>query len=175
MENAKAGDYVVAQLEIPQNAVAYAFKKAKEKGLITVLNPAPAAKLEAEIFSYCDWFIPNQSEAEFYTGIYPDNEEKAKACAEKLAKSGVKNVLITMGVAGSACISGGKYYKADSFKVQAVDTTAAGDTYVGAFVTRLAEGADVETAMTFASKASSITVTRRGAQQSVPTRKEVDE
>ncbi len=172
-KNAEAGDFVVCQLEISQDVVAYAFKKAKEKGMVTVLNPAPAATLRDGILEYCDWFIPNQSEAELYTGIYPADEKSAKLCAEKLTQFGVKNVLITMGGQGSASISGGEYVHTDIFKVNAIDTTAAGDTYVGAFVTKLSEGASVKDAMTFASKASSITVTRKGAQVSIPTRDEV--
>ena len=79
-----------------------------------------------------------------------------------------------MGAEGSACVCGGQYEKVDSFPAKAIDTTAAGDTYVGALVTKLAEGASMKEAMTFASKASSITVTRRGAQQSIPYRNEVD-
>lgn len=173
LENANAGDYLVAQLEIPQEQVRYALKKAKEKGMITVLNPAPAAKLLDGILENCDYFVPNQSEAEFYTGIYPKDEETAKECANVLRKVGVKNLLITMGVEGSVCISEGKYHKANAFKVEAIDTTAAGDTFVGAFVTALSEGKTEMEAITFASKASSITVTRRGAQQSIPIRSEV--
>ena len=125
------------------------------------------------ILENCDYFVPNQSEAEFYTGIYPKDEETAKECANVLRKVGVKNLLITMGVDGSVCISEGKYRKANAFKVEAIDTTAAGDTFVGAFVTALSEGMTEMEAMTFASKASSITVTRRGAQQSIPVRSEV--
>lgn len=172
-ENASAGDFVVAQLEISQDIVAYAFKKAKEKGLTTVLNPAPAATVKEEIMKYCDWFIPNQSEAEFYTGVYPMDEASAKDCAERLQAKGIKNVLITMGVSGSASIAGSVYTHVNSFKVEAIDTTAAGDTYVGAFITKLSEGAGVKEAMTFASKASSLTVTKKGAQQSIPYRAEV--
>lgn len=171
---AETGDFVICQLEIAQDIVAYAFQKAKEKGLTTVLNPAPAAEVQESIMQYCDWFIPNQSEAQFYTGIYPDDEESAKACAERLQAKGIKNVLITMGVAGSVCIQDGVYTRANSFKVKAIDTTAAGDTYVGAFVTKLSEGASVQDAMTFASKASSLTVMKKGAQQSIPYRKDVN-
>lgn len=173
LATAEAGDYLVCQLEVSQEIVAYALKKAKAKGLVTVLNPAPAAALQEGILENCDWFIPNQSEAELYTGVYPKDEESAKLCAKKLTAFGVKNVLITMGGQGSACIFGGEYAHADIFKVDAIDTTAAGDTYVGAFVTRLSEGASVKEAMTFASKASSITVTRKGAQVAIPTREEV--
>ncbi len=171
---AEAGDYLVTQLEIPQNMVAYAMKRAKALGMHTVLNPAPAARLSAEILSHTDYFIPNQSEAEFYTGIYPKDEASAKQCAEMLAESGVKNIVITMGGEGSASVCGGHYEKVSAFPVEAIDTTAAGDTYVGALVTKLAEGAAMAEAMTFASKASSITVQRRGAQQSIPYRNEID-
>ncbi len=173
LAEAEEGDYLICQLEIAQSIVSYAFKKAKEKGLTTVLNPAPASEIEDSIVAHCDWFIPNQSEAKLYTGIYPTDEESAKKCAAVLKEKGIKNVLITMGVSGSACVTGGEYIHAESFKVKAIDTTAAGDTYVGAFITRLSEGATVKEAMTFASKASSITVTRKGAQQSIPTRGEV--
>ena len=174
LEKAERGDYLVAQLEIEQDIVEYALKSAKEKGMNTILNPAPAANISAGILTNSDFFIPNQSEAEFYTGIYPNDEESAQRCAEALSAQGVKNVVITMGAEGSACVCGGKYEKVDSFPAKAIDTTAAGDTYVGALVTKLAEGASMKEAMTFASKASSITVTRRGAQQSIPYRNEVD-
>ena len=174
LKEAEAGDYLVSQLEIDLSIVEYALKKAKEKGMVTLLNPAPAAKLSEGILANSDYFIPNQSEAEFYTGIYPEDEASAKKCAEKLSEQGVKNVVVTMGSKGSACVADGKSYKAECFKAKAVDTTAAGDTYVGALVTKLSEGAGIEEAMTFASKASSVTVTRRGAQQSIPFRAEVE-
>ena len=174
LEKAERGDYLVAQLEIEQDIVEYALKSAKEKGMHTILNPAPAANVSAGILANSDFFIPNQSEAEFYTGIYPKDEESAQKCAEALSAQGVKNVVITMGAEGSACVCDGKYEKVNSFPAKAIDTTAAGDTYVGALVTKLAEGASMKDAMTFASKASSITVTRRGAQQSIPYRNEVD-
>ena len=173
LSTAEPGDYLVCQLEIPMQAVSYALSQGKKKGMVTVLNPAPATKLPEGILQHCDYFIPNQSEAQIYTGIYPENEESAKSCADKLKQFGVKNVIITMGTHGSVYVGENGYVKVDSFKVDAIDTTAAGDTFVGALVTRLSEGADIKTAMTFASKASSITVTRRGAQQSIPYREEV--
>lgn len=174
LSSANKGDYLVCQLEIPQESVLYALKKGKEKGMLTVLNPAPAKELLPNILGYCDYFIPNQSEAKFYTGILPEDDASAKACAQKLQETGVENVIITMGTKGSVYIGKEGFIKVNSFKVEAIDTTAAGDTFVGALVTRLSEGASVEQSMTFASKASSITVTRRGAQQSIPFRKEVN-
>ena len=173
LESAQVGDYLVAQLEIPVSVVAYALKKAKEKGMITLLNPAPAIALNKEILACCDYFVPNQTEAQFYTGIYPSDETSVKECAEKLSQLGVKNIIITVGADGSVCVQNGVYRKVDSFPADVVDTTAAGDTYVGALVTALSEGQSLNAAMTFASKASSVTITRRGAQQSIPYRKEV--
>lgn len=174
LADAKAGDYLLVQLEIGLPTVAHALKAAKQKGMITVLNPAPAARLSADVYAFCDWFVPNQTEAQFYTGVYPSDEESIRLCAEKLGKLGVGNVLITLGTDGSACVSGGQYYRTDAVRAEAVDTTAAGDTYVGAFVTRLSEGADIATAMRFASTASALTVTRRGAQCAIPVRSEAE-
>ena len=142
--------------------------------MVTVLNPAPAARLPQELYAFCDWFMPNQTEAEFYTGIYPSDEESIRRCAEKLQSLGIGNVLITLGTDGSACVSGGVFRRTDAVPAEAVDTTAAGDTYVGAFVTRLSEGADIDTAMRFASTASAVTVTRRGAQCAIPVRAEAE-
>lgn len=175
LEGAGAGDYLVCQLEISREIVRYALRKARQKGMVTVLNPAPAAELLPGILENCDYFMPNQSEAEFYTGIFPEDEDSAKKCAEALAAKGVKNVVVTMGSEGSAYVGEAGYHKAECCKAQAVDTTAAGDTYVGAFVTGLSEGMSVREAMAFASRASAITVTRRGAQKSIPTRAEVAE
>ena len=174
LEEAKAGDFLVVQLEIAIDTVLYAIRRAKEKGMITLLNPAPAAALPTEIFQYCDYFLPNQSEAQFYTGIYPDSEESAKRCGAILNEKGVKKVIITMGEQGSVCIAGGSFSSTPAKKAKAVDTTAAGDTYVGAFVTKLSEGAGEEEAMRFANAAASVTVTRRGAQTAIPTREEAD-
>lgn len=175
LENAKDGDYLICQLEIPLKTVEYAFKKAKSKGMITVLNPAPAKKLNKDILSNCDYFIPNQAESEFYTDIYPTDEASSFACAKKLEEFGVGKVVITMGKDGSCAVVDGRYYKIDAEKVDVVDTTAAGDTYVGAFVVKLAQGYSMEKAMSFASKASAVTVTRNGAQQAIPFLGEIDD
>lgn len=170
---AQPGDFLVVQLEISLDVVGYAMKKAREKGLTTVLNPAPAAKLPEGILACCDYFMPNQTETQFYTGVYPSDAASARRCAEILRRQGVKNVVITMGQEGSVGICGGEFVKVAATRVQAVDTTAAGDTFVGAFVTGLSEGMPVAGAMDFASRASAVTVTRRGAQRSIPYRAEV--
>lgn len=173
LKDASEGDYVICQLEIPQESVKYAFEVAKAKGLTTILNPAPAAKLIDGILINTDYFIPNQTETELYTGTLPDTIEKAKEACIKLTSLGVKNVIITLGTKGSIAYSNGEFVYANAYKVDAIDTTAAGDTYIGALATKLSEGASLIDAMDFASKASSITVTRRGAQKSIPFRNEI--
>lgn len=168
LNDAEEGDYLITQLEVPSEIVKFALEMGKQKGLITVLNPAPATKLIDGILENVDYFIPNQSECEFYSGIYPINKKLAIKAANVLKNKGVKNVVITLGENGSCTITENSYISVDAYKVDAIDTTAAGDTYIGAFVTALSSGKNIEEAMKFASKASSITVTRRGAQQSIP-------
>lgn len=170
---AEKGDYLVCQLEINDDGVLHAVKTAKGKGMITVLNPAPAKIIDDEILKNCDYFIPNQSECQFYTGIYPNNMDDAKACFEILKSKGIKDVIITLGEKGSCYCGESGCCMIPCFKADVVDTTAAGDTYVGAFVAMLSEGKSIKEAMMIASKAASITVTRMGAQQSMPNRGEV--
>ena len=170
---AEAGDYLILQLEVETETVAYALRAGKRRGMVTMLNPAPAKKLPESVFADCDYFLPNQTEAEYYTGIYPQDGDSAMACAIALNKMGVGRTVITMGERGSACMEGGELIEVAPLAVEAVDTTAAGDTYVGAFAVKLSEGGGLEEAMRFASAASSLAVTRRGAQRSIPVRKEL--
>lgn len=170
---AQSGDYLVTQLEIPTPSVISSLKLARQKGLITVLNPAPAQSLPQEIWQYVDYFVPNQTETEYYTGIYPDDISKARLASQKLRKLGVKNVVITLGSLGAVAVTENETTQVEAFRVNAVDTTAAGDTFVGAMVTMLAQGENLQYAMTYANKAASITVTRQGAQQSIPYRREI--
>lgn len=174
LAEAECGDWLIVQLEIPGETVMDALRIARGKNMHTVLNPAPACELPEEIWQLADYFIPNQTETCFYTGIYPDTAEKAQQAAAILLEKGVGQVIITMGSQGALAVSAGQTVAAQACRVEAIDTTAAGDTFVGALVTRLSEGAGIYEAMTFANKASAVTVTRRGAQQAIPTRKEIE-
>ncbi|MBQ2712306.1 MAG: ribokinase [Clostridia bacterium] len=174
LAGAEAGDILIAQLEIPMQTVEYAMQVAKNKGMITILNPAPAAALSDTVLNGLTYITPNQTETQLLTGVDPVDESTVKKAAEVFSAKGVKNVVITMGAEGAALVSEGKYHFQPSFRTKAIDTTAAGDTFVGSFAVRLSEGASQEESIRFACAASSVAVSRRGAQVSVPTREEIE-
>lgn len=175
LENAKSGDIFVTQLEIPIDIVTYAVDVAKQKGMIVILNPAPAQQLGQDLLCNVDIIVPNETETEIITGTAPDSEVELALAIKNLYKFGVRNVVITMGERGSIVTYGNNIVPFYARKVEVVDTTGAGDTYVGAIATKLDEGVDIVSACEYASIASSITVTRSGASQSIPTKREVDE
>lgn len=161
---------LLTQLECRVDTVCHLLKKAKQKGLITVLNSAPYQPLPKEIYPYIDFFVPNEHELDGYVGKYDGNyEDKARL----MVNQGIKNVIVTLGDKGSLLVNKDEVFKVSANKVDAVDTTAAGDSYLGAFVTALNEGKSVKEAMVFATKCSSITVTRKGAIASLPTLEEI--
>ncbi len=165
--------YVLVQLEIPMEIVEYLVQKCHAQGKKVVLNPAPAAKLSSECLSCLDIITPNETETEILTGIQVTDESSAKVAAEKLMESGVSTVIITMGSKGAFFSTESESGLIPSFPVNAVDTTAAGDTFNGALVVALNEGKELKEAISFASKAASISVTRMGAQDSQPFRNEI--
>lgn len=175
LEDAHEGDYLLCQLEVPLEIVDFALKVAKTKKMVTFLNPAPSVDLPQSMFECCDFFIPNQTESEHYTGIYPHNMDESKIAATKLLEKGVKNVLITLGEKGAYFFNGRDEHFRAAHEVEALDTTGAGDTYIGTFLTILSENQNVVDAMDYASRAASITIQRMGAQQAIPYRHEIDE
>ena len=162
---------LLMQLETPIKTVVAAAKWAHAKGVPVILNPAPAAKLPTELYKCLNWITPNETEAELLTGVKVTDAKSAQKAVEVFLKRGVKHVVITMGSKGAYCGNCRKRYPCK--RVKAVDCVAAGDTFNGAFVVALAEGKCCEDAIAFAQKASAISVTRPGAQSSVPFRKEV--
>ncbi|MBQ0031944.1 MAG: ribokinase [bacterium] len=168
IENAAA---LLMQLETPIGTVVAAAKWASARGVPVVLNPAPAAKLPAALYKCLDWITPNETEAELLTGVKVKDAASASRAVDVFLRRGVKHVAITMGAKGVYCGDCRKLYPVK--KVKAVDCVAAGDTFNGAFVVALAEGKRCKDAIAFAQKASAISVTRPGAQSSVPFRKEI--
>lgn len=173
----KKNDIVIAQFETSTDITTKAFEIAKKSGIVTILNPAPAKDIDNELLSVTDIIVPNETEAAALTGVKVETMEDAEKAAEKFMKKGVKVVIITLGSKGAAVIGEGFSFLAKAYKVQAVDTTAAGDTFIGAFASRLdvknINEENLKAAAEFANKASSIAVQRKGAQPSIPYLKEI--
>lgn len=174
LESIKSGDILLLQLEIPMETIDECVAIAHSKGARVVLNPAPAAAVSEQTLSKLYLITPNQTEAETLTGVVVKDEATARLAAEILVSRGVERVVVTMGSAGALLYQDGKAEMIPALKVVAVDTTAAGDVYNGALCVALAEDKQLKEALQFATKASAISVTRIGAQPSIPTREEVD-
>lgn len=168
-------DCVIAQFETPLEATIEAFKLAKRQGAVTVLNPAPAIKnIPQELLQLTDVITPNETESAAITGIEINEENDLKLSAAKLHEMGVSNVVITYGDKGAYISTAVAEKLVPAFKVSAVDTTAAGDTFLGFLAGNLNKDlTNIEQAAVIASRASSIAVQRLGAQPSIPTAKEV--
>ncbi|WP_374256733.1 ribokinase [Yokenella regensburgei] len=168
-------DALLMQLESPLESVLAAAKIAHQHNTSVVLNPAPARELSDELLSLVDIITPNETEAEKLTGIRVENDEDAARAAGALHDKGIETVIITLGSRGVWASVKGEGQRVPGFKVKAIDTIAAGDTFNGALVTALLEDKPLAEAIRFAHAAAAIAVTRKGAQPSVPWRKEIDE
>ncbi|HGD3424894.1 TPA: ribokinase [Enterobacter hormaechei] len=166
---------LLMQLESPVESVLAAAKIAHENHTSVVLNPAPARVLSDELLTLVDIITPNETEAEKLTGIRVENDDDAARAAFALHEKGIGTVIITLGSHGVWASVNGEGRRIPGFKVKAIDTIAAGDTFNGALVTALLEGKAMDDAIRFAHAAAAIAVTRKGAQPSVPWRKEIDE
>ncbi|WP_368620725.1 ribokinase [Paraburkholderia sp. BR13444] len=171
-----AADVVICQLETPPESVHAALAAARHLGKIVILNPAPATgPLPAAWLPLIDYLIPNELEAAALSGVAVDSPADAARAAAALRAAGARNVLVTLGARGvHAALEGAAATLYDAPRVEAVDTTAAGDTFIGGFAAQLAQGASVEAAIRFAQRAAALSVTRAGAQPSIPTRAQVD-
>lgn len=169
----KSSELVLMQLEIPLTTVEYAASMASKAGIKVVLNPAPAQELSDKLLKSLYLLTPNETEAEMLSGIKVIDEVSASKAAAKIKALGVKNVIITMGASGAFVSTDSEELMIQAPKVQAVDTTAAGDTFNGALVVALVEQSSFIEAVKFANQAASISVTKLGAQASVPYRKDI--
>ena len=159
---------VVAQCEIKQEVTLAAFKAAKARGCTTVLNPAPYQEISAELLALCDWIIPNETEFRELHGALPTSDSVLQSFRPG------KNSIVTLGSQGAVYVSAdGQLTKVAAPKVTAVDTTGAGDAFVGTFAYSLASGKDPVTAMTLGIKVASLSVTQKGAQSSYPHQAEI--
>jgi ribokinase len=175
LESVSAPAIVLAQLEVPIATVEFTIEQAYAKGLKVILNPAPAQVINLNVLRHLYLITPNETEAELLTGVKVVDTPSAELAAKKLFEQGVPNVVITLGRKGAYLYnaSGGRVIPAP--QVTSIDTTAAGDCFNGALAVGLSESQPIDEAVAFACKAASISVTRMGAQASLPYRKEVNE
>ena len=164
----------LTQLEVPKEVTLYCLKKAKEKKVLTILNPAPASKISNEFFEYIDFFTPNETEAEFYTGVKISNEKEAKEASIKLLKLGLKKVVVTLGERGLFYTDGIEdiYIKALPLK-KVIDTTGAGDAFNGGFAYALSQNKSIKNALNFANQVAGLSTLKLGAGNSMPTIREL--
>jgi ribokinase len=172
-KNAVKKDFLLTQLEIPLEVVKEILKTAKQLGMNTVLNAAPAQKLTNDLLSLVDILVVNETETEIITEIKPKDETTINLAINKLLDSGVKSVVLTLGEKGSLYSNGYETIALGVYKVDVVDTTAAGDTYIGSLISQLINKSEVKQAMKYATAASALSITKKGAQNSIPKKEEV--
>tara|TARA_Y100001970_G_scaffold252137_1_gene325671 strand:- start:1267 stop:2163 length:897 start_codon:yes stop_codon:yes gene_type:complete len=164
----KKSKIFLTQLEVPLEVTLHCLRVAKENGLINILNPAPACKLNNDFFKLVDYFTPNETEAEFYTGIKINNEIDAKKSAQKLLKMGIKKVIITLGEKGLFYSDGKEEIYVKATSVKAIDTTGAGDAFNGGFSFALLKGKKIKECLEIANKVAGLSTTKLGAGDGMP-------
>ncbi|MEZ1599048.1 ribokinase [Pseudomonas aeruginosa] len=166
---------VVCQLESPLETVGHVLRRAHALGKTVILNPAPATRdVPAEWLPLVDYLVPNETESELLCRLPVDSLESAGRAAERLREMGAGRVIVTLGAQGALLVGEGRVEHFPVARVKALDTTAAGDTFVGGFAAALARGLDEAAAIRFGQAAAAISVTRLGAQTSIPSREEVE-
>jgi len=165
-EMLKSADCIVLQFEIPLQTVYYTIQFARAHGIRCILNPAPAQPVDLSALKDLDYFVPNESEAEAITGLPVKNVEDAKQCAEQLVASGIRRVIITLGANGSLLASRDGSVHVPPFPVHSVDSTGAGDAFIGSFAVFLAEGVPEKEAVRRANLYAGLSTTGVGTQKS---------
>lgn len=165
---------LVAQLEVPIETIEFAAGLANKSSVPFILDPAPAQQLSEKLLKMVDVLTPNETEAKILTGIEVKDQQSAEAAAKKLLECGVKNVILTMGASGYLTVSNEGTEFVEARKVPAVDSTAAGDAFTGSLAVGLARGQSLSEAALFANDVAAVSVTKMGAQPSMPTVQEVE-
>lgn len=173
-DSAVTSSVLLTQLETPARLTVSILRTARDAGVTTILDPAPAAPLDADVWALVDLVTPNETEARMLTGIVVDSEESAVEAGRWFLERGVGAVLITRGGAGTTLVTADQVETFPALEVEPVDTTAAGDAFAGALGAALAGGRSLEAAIRFGAAAGALAVTKRGASPSIPTAAEIE-
>ena len=165
---------LLLQLEIPLQAVLSAATRAHENGLRVILNPAPAKQLPNELIALADFLIPNETELSLLTGLPVNKMDSAAEAGRALLKVGAEHVIVTLGSNGALIVTDTQVTHIDSYKVNVVDTTAAGDAFIGGFATALLQDKSLEEAVRYGCACGALAATKFGAQPSLPKKEEVE-
>ena len=168
IDKIKNSKIFLTQLEIPKEVTLRSLKIAKENSVLTILNPAPASEISKEFFNYIDYFTPNETEAEFYTGIKITNEKEAKEASIKLLKFGLKKVIITLGEKGLFYSDGNEDIYLKATPVKAIDTTGAGDAFNGSLAFALSQNKPIKNSLNLANQAAGLSTLKLGAGNAMP-------
>ena len=172
----KNSSIFLTQLEVPKEVVFYALKKANQQGVTTILNPAPAAAIDKDIFPIIDYFTPNETEASFYANQPVETSEDAKQAANKFLQMGIKNVIITLGEKGAYFANNKEsiVVPVANLTNPVVDTTGAGDAFNAGLAVAIAEGKNIKETLVFANATAGLSTTKIGTANSMPDRDEIE-
>jgi ribokinase len=168
IDKIKNSKIFLTQLEIPKDVTLHSLKIAKENNVLTILNPAPASEISKEFFNYIDYFTPNETEAEFYTGIKITNEKEAKEASIKLLTLGLKKIIITLGEKGLFYSDGNEDIYLKATPVKAIDTTGAGDAFNGGLAYALSQNKSIKDSLNLANQVAGLSTLKLGAGNAMP-------